>query len=237
MITGVFENAKGRYGHRRVHVVVKRQGHQIAKKTVLRLMRELGLRSHVRRRKGYSSYHGISSQIAPNVLKRDFTTGRVNEKWVSDVTEFRVAGAKLYLSPVLDLHDRSIRAFTTSLSPNTAFTSASLRAALTSSGRVEGVMVHTDQGVQYQHSSWRVLIAEHGGVQSMSRRGNCYDNAVAENFFGHLKAEMFHHESFTSVVELETAIGQYIQWWNTQRVQEGLGGLTPAEYRELSVAG
>ncbi|MHD0083391.1 transposase, partial [Corynebacterium diphtheriae] len=100
----------------------------------------------------------------------------------------------------------------------------------------KGLIVHTDQGFQYQHASWRTLIKSVGGVQSMSRKGNCYDNAVMENFFGHLKSEMYYGASFTSVDELCQAIDEYILWYNTTRLQERFKGLAPMQYRNQTLA-
>lgn len=203
----------------------------MSKKLVLALMRQLGFKSKVRIRRTYHSYQGHVSRIAPNVLARDFTAQAPGQKLVSDVTEFRVANRKLYLSPVLDLYDHTVVAHTMSTSPSTALTSESLKLALATCQPGPGVIVHTDQGFQYQHSSWRKLIEENKAVQSMSRKGNCYDNSVMENFFGHLKAEMYHGEHFNSVEELTTEIATYIDWYNTERIQERLGGMTPMQYR------
>ena len=144
----------------------------------------------------------------------------------------RVSGAnqKVYLSPIYDLYDHSIVSYRTSRSPNTALTSQSLRAAFEAE-QPTGVLVHTDQGFQYQHWTWRTLIETYEAVQSMSRKGNCYDNAVMESFFGHLKAEMYHGEQFSTVEKMVSEIEDYIWWYNTERVQERLKGMTPIEYR------
>ena len=96
----------------------------------------------------------------------------------------------------------------------------------------EGVIIHTDQGYHYHHQSWISQLVEHQCVQSMSRKGNCYDNSVMENFFSHLKEEMFNNDSFTSINELRIAVNQYIHWYNTERMQQRLGGMTPNEYRQ-----
>jgi len=136
---------------------------------------------------------------------------------------------------VMDLFDRSIVAHTVATSPSTAFTSASLAQAIKACAPEPGWMIHTDQGFQYQHSSWRTLISQHQGVQSMSRKGNCYDNAVMENFFGHLKTEMYHGEAFDTVAEFNQAIDEYIRWYNTERIQQRLKGLTPMQYRNQTL--
>jgi transposase InsO family protein len=147
------------------------------------------------------------------------------------VTEFRVANQKVYLSPIYDLFDHSIVSFTTGISPSTALTSQSLEEALEREQPGAGVLIHTDQGFQYQHVSWRAVLEKHEAVQSMSRKANCYDNAMIENFFGHLKTEMFHGETFNTVNELITSIEEYIDWYNNERIQERLKGMTPMQYR------
>lgn len=195
-------------------------------------MDQMGLKSKARTRKKYSSYKGQVSHIAENILNRDFTPGRSNAVWV---TEFRIAGTKVYLSPIMDLHDRTILSYELSRSPSTTFTSSSLNNALTWYPPAEGLIVHTDQGFHYRHSSWRKLIESVGGVQSMSRKGNCYDNAVMENVFGHVKSEMYHGESFDSVDEFYQAVDDYIFWYNNDRLQQRFKGLAPMEYRNLTL--
>jgi putative transposase len=235
-VTEIFETNHGRYGHRRVHAELRRQGWTLAKKTVLKLMRTLGLACKVRRRKRYNSYRGEQGAIAPNVLKREFEADAPNQKWVTDVTEFSVGDRKLYLSPVMDLFDRQIISYSLGLSPNLALTNASLREALTCLQPGQQPLVHSDQGFQYRHASWRTLIEGAGAVQSMSRKGNCYDNAVMENFFGHLKEEMFHRVRFISTDALETALHEYIRWYNTDRISTKLEGLSPVQYRAQALA-
>ena len=136
---------------------------------------------------------------------------------VSDVTEFRVDQRKLYLSPMMDLFDHSILSYTITSSPTTAFNSQSLAEALGSRDFGKKLLVHTDQGFQHQHQSWKRLLEEHGAVQSMSRKGNCFDNSVMENFFGRLKSEMFYGEHFADLEELKAAIEAYIDWYNVSR--------------------
>jgi putative transposase len=194
-------------------------------------MRALRLVCKVRRKKRYNSYQGEQGKIAPNELKREFEADRPNQKWVTDVTEFAVGDRKLYLSPVMDLFDRQIISYTIGTSPNLALTNTSLRTALACLEPGQQPLVHSDQGFQYQHASWRALLAGAGAVQSMSRRGNCYDNAVMENFFGHLKEELFHHVRFLNADALETALHDYIRWYNTDRISTKLKGLSPVQYR------
>jgi putative transposase len=232
-ITDVFTSNHARYGHRRVHHELVKAGWQVAKKTVLKLMRQLQLICQVRRKKRYVSYQGETGQVAANLLDRDFTAGAPNQKWVTDVTEFRIGDDKLYLSPIMDLFDRQIIAYTLQTSPNLLLTNSSLRAALATldNSAAAAPLVHSDQGFQYQHASWRHLLAEAGATQSMSRKGNCYDNAVIENFFGHLKEEAFHHVRYLNLDALTTALHDYIHWYNNDRISTRLEGLSPVQYR------
>ncbi|KWX19420.1 integrase [Mycolicibacterium wolinskyi] len=235
-IVEAFEAAGGRYGHRRIHAVVSGRGFVVAKKTVLALMRELALICRVRRRRRYNSYTGAAGQIAENLLNRDFSASAPNQKWVTDVTEFRIADRKVYLSPVLDLFDRSVVAYAWSMSPNVELTNTSLTAAIATLQPGECPLVHSDQGFQYRHWSWRKLLGDAEALQSMSRKGNCYDNAVMENFFGHLKSEMFHHNRFDTVEDFATALDTYIHWYNTERISTKLKGLSPVQYRAQALA-
>ena len=235
-VTEIFETNHGRYGHRRVHTELLKQGWTGAKKTVLKLMQTLGLVCKVRRRKRYNAYKGEQGAVAPNLLNREFEADAPNQKWVTDVTEFSVGDRKLYLSPVMDLFDRQIISYSLGLSPSLALTNDSLREALACLQPGQQPLVHSDQGVQYRHASWRTLIEDAGAVQSMSRKGNCYDNAVMENFFGHLKEELFHHVQFLNTNALAAAIEEYIHWYNTKRISTKLKGLSPVQYRAQALA-
>jgi putative transposase len=213
-----------------------KSGWQVAKKTVLKLMRQLGLLSHVRRRRRYNSFKGEAGQAAPNLLDRDFDAEEPNEKWVTDVTEFRVGESKVYLSPIMDLFDRSIVAYTWGTSPALQLTNTSLQEALSTLRPGEHPLVHSDQGFQYQHASWRNLLAGAGATQSMSRKGTCLDNAVIEGFFGHLKEEMFHHTRYPSIEAFTAELDDYIHWYNNVRTHSRLEGLSPVEYRTQALA-
>ena len=235
-VTCIFEKSHARYGHRRVHIELVKQGWAVAKKTVLKLMRSLRLVCKVRRKKRYNSYQGEQGVAAPNLLKRKFEADAPNEKWVTDVTEFSVGDGKLYLSPVMDLFDRQIISYAIGISPNLELTNSSLRRALATLEVGQRPLVHSDQGFQYQHPSWRALLRNAGAVQSMSRKANCYDNAVMENFFGHLKEELFHRVQFLNTDALASALNEYIHWYNTERISIKLNGLSPVEYRVQALA-
>ena len=229
-IRTVFTQAKGRYGHRRIHRALGTDGWRVAKKTVLARMRALGLPCQVRRRKRWTSYRGDAGTTAPNRLNRDFTASAPNQRWVTDVTELRIGDDKRYLAPVMDLFDRQIIAYTLGPAPNLEVATSALQAALATLPPEARPLVHSDQGFQYQHRAWRTLLDEAGATPSMSRKGNCLDNAVIENFFGHLKAEVL-LERFTTIDALESAVHEYIRWYNHERTSEPLQGLSPVQYR------
>jgi len=230
-ITEAFEQARGRYGHRRIHLVLARQGRRVAKKTVLKLMNTLGLVCKVRRPRRYRSWLGQTGTTAENVLDRQFSAQAPDTKWVTDVTEFRIGNRKIYLSPVIDLFDRSVIAYTHGPSPSLELTNSSLREAIATLPTGKTPLVHSDQGFQYQHASWRTLLTDAGLPQSMSRRANCLDNSLAENFFGHLKEELFNHDTFDNVDEFTAELDEYIDWYNTTRISTTLKGLSPVDYR------
>jgi putative transposase len=230
-ITEIFTKNHGRYGHRRIHTELAKHGWAVAKKTVLKLMGALQLVCKVRRKKRYNSYRGEQGTVAPNVLNREFNADAPNQKWVTDVTEFSVGDRKLYLSPIMDLFNRQIISYAVGLSPNLELTNTSLRRALATLEPGQQPLVHSDQGFQYQHASWRRILQNAGATQSMSRKANCYDNAVMENFFGHLKEELFHRVRFLSTDALTAALHEYIHWYNTERISTKLKGLSPVQYR------
>lgn len=234
-IRSAFEAAKGRYGHRRVHAVLRREGWVVAKKTVLKLMRQLGLKSKVRPRR-YVSFKGDAGEAAPNLLDRDFTAEAPNQKWVTDVTEFRIGDTKVFLSPVLDLHERKIVAYSRGSSPTLELTNSALQAAIATLEPGQRPLVHSDQGFQYRHASWRKIL-EGKATQSMSRKGNCYDNAVMEGFFGHLKEELFNHDEFDSVDTFIAELDDYMRWYNQERISTALGDLSPDDHRALTLNG
>ena len=199
-------------------------------------MREENLVCKVRTRRKYSSYKGQVGTIAENLLKREFDTDAPNTKWVTDVTEFKIAEQKIYLSPVLDLFDRSIVSYSVSESPTVAFTNKSLTEAIETLAMDEAPMMHSDQGFQYQHASWQKLLRNANMTQSMSRKGNCLDNSMMENFFGHLKEEMFHRQEFTDTSGFITELEDYIRWYNNDRISLTLQCLSPEEYRAQALA-
>lgn len=230
-IKAIYDQHKGRYGYRRITVTLRRQGLVINHKTVLRLMGEMGLKSLIRLKK-YRSFRGEVGKIAPNLVDRDFRASRPNEKWVTDVTEFQVEGKKLYLSPVMDLFNGEILAYTTSRRPLFNMVSTMLNRAFARLEPSDRPILHSDQGWQYQMDKYQRSLEEHAVTQSMSRKGNCLDNAAMESFFGTLKSEYFHLNKFSSLEELEVGLRGYIRYYNRDRIRLKLGGLSPIEYRQ-----
>jgi putative transposase len=229
-IQAVYASHRGRYGYRRITAVIRQAGEQVNHKLIRRLMVQLGLKSLVRPKK-YRSWRGMLGRIAPNLLNRQFEAQRPNEKWVTDVTEFNVKGQKLYLSPVMDLYNGEIIAWQSAVRPTFDLVGNMLRKALCRLGRDECPLLHSDQGWQYQMPAWRRLLDHRAIRQSMSRKGNCLDNAAMESFFGTLKAEFFYLNEFDSVEQLQAGLRQYIHYYNHERIRLKLKGLSPVQYR------
>jgi putative transposase len=234
-IREVFNRHKGRYGYRRVTAAVRQLGEQVNHKTVQRLMGALGLKSLVRPKK-YRSFKGEMGQAAPNKLQRQFHAHAANQKWVTDVTEFNVAGKKLYLSPVLDLYNGEIVAFETAERPKFELVSSMLKNALAKLGPNDRPILHSDQGWQYRMPAYQRLLREREMVQSMSRKGNCLDNAAMESFFAVLKTEFFYLNKFNSVEELKMGLKRYIHYYNHDRIKLKLKGLSPVQFRTQPLA-
>ena len=229
-IQNIYHKEKGLYGYRRVALAIRNTGTLVNEKVVERLMATLGLRSLVRPKK-YRSYKGVVGTIAPNLLERNFLAQRPNQKWVTDVTEFKVAQQKVYLSPVMDLYNAEIVAYEMSSRPCLELVTNMLDKAFRRLENKPNLVLHSDQGWHYQHSQYRHKLAAKGLTQSMSRKGNCLDNAAMESFFGTLKSEFFHLKRFESVEELKAGLDEYIHYYNHDRIKLKLNGLSPVTYR------
>ena len=234
-ITAIFHENKGRYGYRRVTDELQNREIHLNHKTVQRLMKELGLVCRVRMKK-YRSYKGEQGKVADNELNREFRAEKPNQKWVTDVTEFRLFGQKLYLSPILDLCSGDIVTYTISDSPNLLMVTTMLEQAFQKIPDNTGLLLHSDQGWHYQHKQYRRMLAEKGIKQSMSRKGNCYDNSVMENFFGHLKSELLYLQEFESVEHFKQELIEYIDYYNNRRIKARLKGLPPALHRQQALS-
>jgi putative transposase len=193
-------------------------------------MKELGLKCLVRMKK-YRSYKGKVGKIAPNILARNFQAEKPNEKWVTDITEFKLFGEKLYLSPVLDLFNGEIITYTIGSRPVYSLVSSMLEQAFERLSVKDNLLIHSDQGWHYQMRQYRSALKKRGITQSMSRKGNCYDNAVIENFFGIMKSELLYLQEFESVEHFKEELAKYIVYYNHKRIKAKLKGMSPVQYR------
>ena len=200
-------------------------------------MQKLGLVCRVRMKK-YHSYKGEVGKIAPNLLNRNFHAEKPNKKWVTDVTEFKLFGEKLYLSAILDLHSSDLISHTISERPVLSMVTTMLDKAIEILPNNSDLILHSDQGWQYQHKQYRKMLQQKGIRQSMSRKGNCLDNAVMENFFGLLKSELLYLQEFQSMEHFKQELVEYLDYYNNRRIKANLKGLPPAIHRQqaLSVA-
>ena len=229
-ICKIYHENRGRYGYRRILLVLRNRGFTINHKTVQRLMKALGVVCRVRMKK-YKSYKGQVGAIAPNLLNRDFSASAPNKKWATDVTEFSIFGEKLYLSPLLDLYNGEIISYNLSRSPNFAQTVDMLKSAFAKIPDNTNLILHSDQGWQYQMKKYQQMLRKKGIRQSMSRKGNCLDNAIMENFFGHVKSELLYLMEFSSVEHFVTELTDYLDYYNHKRIKCKLKGLSPVVFR------
>jgi len=223
------------YGYRRITIHLQRKdGLQINHKAVLRLMNKLGIRSQARKLKMYKKLEEIGTYHRyPNVLNRDFIATKPNQKWVTDITYIRTLQGWAYLSTIKDLYDGFIVAHAFDLSNSIALVTQTLKRAQQKEKVTDGLVLHSDQGTQYTSQPYHVLTNEYNITPSMSRRGNCWDNAPMENFFGHLKEEYLRQFKQTTFKETEQLIDEYIYFYNYERIQLKTRQ-TPYETRCLS---
>jgi transposase InsO family protein/transposase-like protein len=249
-ITTIYTDNHKRYGYRRITLQLKNEGWLVNHKAVKRLMSKLHLYGITPKAK-YKSYKGDFNGTVDNKLLykrvdtrkhrtdyiRDFSTSSVNEKWTTDISEFHIAAGKLYLSPILDMHNREIVAYNISRSPSYIQIADMLNKAFNKFDDLGNLIFHSDQGWQYQMFHYHKALREKGITQSMSRKGNCLDNSPMENFFGKMKNEMFygHEFEFKTLEQLQKAMEEYIDYYNNKRIQVKLKGLTPCQARNQSL--
>lgn len=229
-IKTIYHENQGRYGYRRITLELHNRGYIINHKTVQRLMKELGIKCMVRIKK-YRSYKGKVGKIAPNIIQRNFLANNPNEKWTTDITEFVLFGTKLYLSPILDMYNGEIISYNISERPVLAQVMDMLDKAFAKIPDNTNLIFHSDQGWQYQHKQYQKRLKDKGIQQSMSRKGNCLDNSVMENFFGLLKSELLYLREFNSMEEFRIELERYIDYYNNKRIKCRLKGLSPVQYR------
>ncbi len=235
-INEIFNFHKGRYGVRRAHQELINRGIIVNHKRVQRLMHNMGLFGK-RPKEKHHSYKGEVGTVADNIINRDFNTIAPLQKWTTDVSQFDFSWGKCYISPILDMNTNEIISYDLSLNPNLRQIERMLESAFKKFQNVEGLIFHSDQGWQYQHRIFRNKLKEHGIIQSMSRKGNCYDNCIMEAFFGRMKNEMYYgyekeYDLFDSFSE---AVTEYIKYYNNERIQAKTKWMPPAIYRKASM--
>ena len=238
LVGAAFEEC-GRRGYRAVHAQLRRGGVRVSEKVVRRLMREMGLTARRGRRRRWSSYAGETSPAPPNLPLRadgthDFRAAAPNELWVTDITEFRLpSGARCYLSPVIDCFDGRPVAWSIGARPTAGLANSSLEAACATLAPGEAPAVHTDRGCHYRWPGWVAICEANGLARSMSRKGMSCDNARAEGFFGLLKQEFYYARDWRGAAlgEFMGALDSWMRWFRSGRISQGLGWMTPDEYR------
>ena len=200
-------------------------------------MKKYNLLSEIRRRRKWANLRQQAHKYK-NLLNRNFHADKPNQKWVTDVTEFSLFGQKLYLSPILDLHNGYLVSYAISERPVLSMVTTMLAKAFSTIPDGTGLILHSDQGWQYQHKQYQRMLNAKGIRQSMSRKGNCLDNAAAENFFGLLKSELLYLQKFHSMQHFKQELIDYLDYYNNRRIKAKLKGLPPAVHRQqaLSVA-
>ena len=232
----LYQESNGIFGYRRMQLNLRRRyGLHCNKKRVYRVMRAIGLQSVIRRKR--PAYARSTPEItAENLLNRDFNAENLNEKWLTDVTEFKCGdGTKLYLSAILDLKDRGIVSYAIGRSNNNKLVFSTFDAAVQKYPDAKALF-HSDRGFQYTSRVFRTKLDTAGMIQSMSRVGRCIDNGPMEAFWGIIKAEMYYLQRFNGYDSLKAAIEDYIVFYNERRYQEKLGGLAPMEVRLVLMA-
>ena len=235
-IQETFTKNRGRYGVRRITMTLRNAGTLVNHKKVQRLMHAMGLLGK-RPKEKYHSYKGETGKIADNIIARDFHADEPLKKWSTDVSQFSLPWGKCYLSPILDMATNEIIAYDLSRNPTFQQVTDMLDRAFEKFPETDGLILHSDMGWQYQHMSYVQKLKEHGIIQSMSRKGNCYDNCIIETFFGRMKTEMFYgqQKEYSSFEVFEKAVQEYINYYNNERIQKKTKWTPPAVYRKVSM--
>ena len=238
-VAEIFSRTTNGCGRRQVAMCLRAElGVRIADKTVLKIMREMGIYCRIRRETDcprYSSYKGVVGKTFENVIGRDFAADGPWKKMGTDVTEFKQSWGKAYFAPVYDFGSKEIVAWSTARGPNMVQQIALLDQLLAKIPEGVTPILHSDMGWQYQHSAWCRRLKGAGIVQSMSRKGNYIDNDATEQIFGHMKDEFFRGRTWPNFESFKADLDAYVMYWNTQRRQVKLKGLTPEEFRNQSL--
>lgn len=232
----LYTEVKGIYGYRRMKLNINRNmGKKYNHKRIYRLMKTVNMKSVIRKKKK-KYIHSTPQITAENILNREFYAEKPNQKWLTDVTEFKLTdGTKAYLSAILDLHDNSIISYVLGHANNNWLVFETFDKASADHPGAKPLF-HSDRGFQYTHKNFKKKLDDIGSTQSMSRIGRCIDNGPMEGFWGIIKSEMYYLKKFKNHDELKQAIDEYIDFYNTRRLQEKLNGLAPIEYRTQTAA-
>ena len=231
-IRTIYEENNGIYGYRRIKKTLEKEGIKISKKLVLKLMRELGIRGKRSNQKSkYNSYPGEKGQVVENLLERNFVAEKENEKWVTDISEFKINGEKLYLSPLLDLYNDEIISYELTKSPTIEVVKKMVAKGKRRLKEGENPILHSDQGCQYRSASYQRYLKENNIRPSMSKKGTCLDNSKAENLFSIIKNEFYYIQTFKDEKDFRKKLDEYIKYYNEKRIKERLNWMSPIEYR------
>jgi len=225
----------GTWGYRQIQMELARRYNVVVNhKRVLRLMQLMGLKAIIRRKRSHPSTYQTAvsdGRVAENLLNRNFKANAPNQKWVTDVTQYKVDEQKIYLSAIKDLYNNEIVAYHLSINNDNELVLETFRKAFEIRKDVTGLIVHSDQGSQYTSHAYHDMLPQVAAQISMSRRGNCIDNASMESFFSHLKTEGLYPYNIRTLDEAQSRIIRYINFYNEERPQRKLKKLTPVEYR------
>ena len=232
-IRKIYDGSKGRYGSPKITRELQDRGYRVSKNRVARRMRDAGLRSKVRRKYRVTTDSKHHFPVAPNLLARNFTAEVPDKVWVSDITYLATRTGWLYLTVIIDLFSRMVVGWALSSSLSHEMVVTALKRAIRSRRPGDGLIFHSDRGVQYACTGFRKELGKHRFVQSMSRKGDCWDNAVAESFFGQMKTELIYHEKYEGHQDTLHSIFEYIEaFYNRERRHSTLGYLSPVEYEK-----
>ena len=229
----LFTENKGRYGYRRIHALLKRENIIVSEKVIRRIMKEEQLVVKIKRTRKYNSYQGEISPAVDNLINRNFSASKPNEKWLTDITEFAIPAGKVYLSPIVDCFDGLLVNWNISTSPDALLVNSMLDDAAKLLSVGEKPIIHSDRGVHYRWPGWIDRMEKNGFIRSMSKKGCSPDNSACEGVFGRIKNEMFYNADWSGVniSEFIGILNDYLYWYNEKRIKKSLGYLSPIEYR------
>ena len=232
-IRELFSENKNRYGYRRIHALLKREGIIVSEKIVRRIMQEEKLIVKTKKTAKYNSYAGEVTPAVPNEIQRDFSATKLNCKWLTDITELAIPAGKVYLSPIIDCFDGLLVSWEIGLSPDATLVNTMLDKAICHLSAAESPIVHSDRGAHYRWPDWIKRMEKAGLTRSMSKKGCSPDNSACEGVFGRIKNEMFYNTDWTgiSISDFIDILNNYLIWYNESRIKKSLGYMSPMEYR------